>query len=84
MNRKKFFKKIIRNKNNVKFSDFTNLIIGFGFSIDRIRGSHHIYKYKSGAIILNLQNVNGEVKPYQISQFLKIVEKNALELKDDS
>ena len=30
----------------------------------------------------NLQNVGGKAKPYQVSQFLKIVERHGLELED--
>jgi hypothetical protein len=32
--------------------------------------------------LVNLQNVNGEVKPYQIRQFLELVELYDLELGD--
>jgi len=33
--------------------------------------------------LVNLQNVRGQAKPYQMRQFLKLVEKHNLELEDD-
>jgi hypothetical protein len=33
--------------------------------------------------LLNLQEVRGKAKPYQVSQFLKLVEKYNLELGED-
>ena len=33
--------------------------------------------------MLNFQNVNGMAKPYQVRQFLKIIEENGLKLKED-
>lgn len=32
---------------------------------------------------MNIQNVSGQVKPYQIKQFLKLVEKYNLQAKED-
>jgi hypothetical protein len=80
--KKKFFKQILNSKKNVKFNDFTSLAESFGFTLDRTDGSHHIYKHKKVAELLNLQNVNGEAKPYQIKQFLNFVEKYSLKMED--
>jgi hypothetical protein len=33
--------------------------------------------------LVNLQNVKGQAKPYQMRQFLKLVEKNDLKLEDE-
>ncbi len=51
---------------------------GFGFELDRVRGSHHIFRHTSVSEMLNLQDVNGEAKPYQIRQLLRIVERHNL------
>ena len=59
---------------NVKFRDMVDLLRGFGFTLERISGSHQIFKHKVIHIQLNLQNIGGEAKPYQIRQFLKIAE----------
>jgi len=34
--------------------------------------------------LINLQNVNGKAKPYQIKQFLEIVERYNLQLEDET
>jgi len=60
-----------------------NLVEGFGFSLSRTDGSHHIFSRSDIPELINLQNVKGQAKPYQIRQFLKLVEKHALILEDD-
>ena len=67
MIKKKFLKKILTNKQNVSFNDFKNLVEGFGFSLDRIKGSHHIFINPAVKELINIQNVKGEAKPYQIN-----------------
>ncbi|HJP64914.1 MAG TPA: type II toxin-antitoxin system HicA family toxin [Actinomycetota bacterium] len=64
---------------NVAFSDFVALAGAFGFELDRVRGSHHICRHRSLGIHLNLQEVRGKAKPYQIRQFLTMVERYDLE-----
>jgi len=60
-----------------------NLVEGFGFFLSRTDGSHHIFSRSDIPELINLQNVKGQAKPYQIRQFLKLVEKHALILEDD-
>lgn len=60
-----------------------NLVEGFGFSLSRTDGSHHIFSRSDIPELINLQNVKGQAKPYQIRQFLKLVEKHALILEDE-
>lgn len=40
--------------------------------------SHHIFAHPDVPELVNLQEVDGETKPYQIRQFLRLVERNAL------
>ena len=85
MKRKKLLGKITRgNLNNVPFPDIVNLAIGFGFKISRIQGSHHIFKHPDLMELLNLQEVHGEAKPYQIRQLLRLVERYNLRLEDET
>ena len=51
-------------------------------TVDRIRGSHHIYEHRATMRLLSIQNCRGEAKPYQIRQFLRDVEQFQLTLKD--
>jgi predicted RNA binding protein YcfA (HicA-like mRNA interferase family) len=67
---------------NVSFGDMTRLVEAFGFELRRVSGSHHIYAHPSVRELLNLQEVNGDAKPYQIRQFLKLIERYSLRLED--
>ncbi len=82
MQLKKLLKKVLNNQKNIKFSELELLIIAFGFEESRISGSHHIYINKKVSEIINIQNVNGNAKPYQIKQFISLIEKYNLELED--
>lgn len=53
-----------------------------GFELLRVHGSHHIFRHPQVHELVNLQQVRGQVKPYQIRQFLRIVERYALSLED--
>jgi predicted RNA binding protein YcfA (HicA-like mRNA interferase family) len=59
------------------------LVEGFGFKQSRTEGSHHIFTRSDIPELVNLQNIGGEAKPYQVRQFLKLVEKYNLKLEDD-
>jgi predicted RNA binding protein YcfA (HicA-like mRNA interferase family) len=61
-----------------------SLAEGFGFRLDRVSGSHHIFVHEGISELVNLQEVRGEAKPYQIRQFLKLVERYNLRLEDDT
>ena len=84
MNRRRLLLRILNGSRNVAFSDFVNLIEGFGFRLSRARGSHHIYVHPDVRELVNLQDVGGQVKPYQVRQVLKLVERYHLRLVDDT
>jgi predicted RNA binding protein YcfA (HicA-like mRNA interferase family) len=54
----------------------------FGFHLSRVNGSHHIFVHPDIPELVNLQNVKGQAKPYQIRQFLKLVERYNLQMED--
>jgi predicted RNA binding protein YcfA (HicA-like mRNA interferase family) len=68
---------------NVRFSEAFALARGFGFDLVRISGSHHILAHPSIPELLNLQNVRGQAKPYQLRQMLELVEHYDLSLGDE-
>lgn len=75
--------RLLASTRNVSFSDFATLLSAFGFSLDRVSGSHHIFKHPDIPELINIQNVRGQAKPYQIRQFLKLVERYNLHLEDE-
>lgn len=59
---------------NVRFNEFIKLLEDLGFKLARTSGSHHIFKHDEVDELVNIQNVGGEAKPYQIRQVLQLVE----------
>jgi predicted RNA binding protein YcfA (HicA-like mRNA interferase family) len=59
------------------------LVEAFGFRLARTNGSHHIYVHPDVQELVNLQKVNGQAKPYQVRQFLKLVERYNLTLEEE-
>ena len=82
MNKQKLLEKILSGSKNIRFDEFVSLIEAFGFELSRVRGSHHIFEHPNVPEILNLQNSKGQVKPYQVRQFLQLVEQYSLKLED--
>jgi hypothetical protein len=70
------------DRRNVGFTEFRRLVEGFGFVLRRVSGSHHIYTHPQVARPLSLQPLRREAKPYQIGQFLSIVEEYGLSMDD--
>ncbi len=68
---------------NVSFSDMVRLVEAFGFHLERINGSHHIFIHAEIPELLNMQNVGGQAKPYQIRQFLRLLERYNIMLEND-
>jgi predicted RNA binding protein YcfA (HicA-like mRNA interferase family) len=68
---------------NIDFRDFVRLAEAFGFRVARTSGSHHILHHPNIPELLNLQEVSGEAKPYQIRQFLRLTERYNLQLSSD-
>jgi predicted RNA binding protein YcfA (HicA-like mRNA interferase family) len=65
---------------NVRFTGLIDLAEGFGFELARVRGSHYIFRHPDIPELINLQEERGEAKPYQIRQFLRLVERYNLQL----
>lgn len=82
MNRRRLLNKILSGSKNIRFDDLVLLVEGFGFELSRVRGSHHIFQHPDIPELLNLQNDRGQAKPYQVHQFLDLVERYRLTLED--
>jgi len=77
---KKILAKVLAGSKNIAFRDFVVLVESFGFRLSRVSGSHHIYVHENVKELVNLQNVKGQVKPYQVKQVMELVERYNLEL----
>ena len=84
MKRKKLLKRLSEGHlRNVAFGDIVTMVEGFGFRLVRTSGNHHIFSHPDVSELVNLQDVKGEAKPYQIRQFLRLVEKYNLRLEEE-
>jgi len=68
---------------NVAFADLRRLVEALGFRLLRTSGSHHIFGHPDLVELINLQEVAGEAKPYQVRQLLRLVERYNLRLESD-
>lgn len=82
MNARKILDKALSNSRNLSFRDFCKLIQAFNFKLSRVNGSHHIFSHPDITELVNVQNVQGQAKPYQIRQFLRLVEEYNIKLED--
>jgi len=82
MNKRKLLHKLISGSKNIRFNEAIAIAEAFGFRLDRISGSHHIFIHPDLPELVNLQKVKGKAKPYQIKQLLKIIEKYNLHMED--
>ena len=80
MKKRKLLEKILAGSKNIRFAEAIALAEAFGFRLDRINGSHHIFVHKNIPALLNLQDVNGKVKPYQLKQLLNLIEQYNLKM----
>ncbi|MBI1802950.1 MAG: type II toxin-antitoxin system HicA family toxin [Ignavibacteriae bacterium] len=83
MKKRKLLKKVISGSRNVRFVEIQALLEAFGFRLDRIKGSHHIYVHPDIPELINVQNVKGRAKPYQVKQLLTIIEKYNLQIGEE-
>jgi hypothetical protein len=60
----------------------SKLIKSFGFVLARVSGSHHIFTHPKLEEIINLQEVGGKAKSYQVKQFFALIEKYDLQMED--
>ncbi|MDR2733604.1 MAG: type II toxin-antitoxin system HicA family toxin [Spirochaetota bacterium] len=82
MNKQKLLQQILSNQKNVKYNDFVTILEAYGFYLARTEGSHTIFRNDSVKEIMNIQNVHGEAKPYQVRQFFALIEKYNLKMED--
>jgi len=68
----------LRNPAGLRFAQLCALAEACGFNLARVSGSHHIYTHALLRSSINLQDVGGMAKAYQVRQLLKIVEAHDL------
>ncbi len=82
MKKRKLLQKLLSGSKNIRFSEAANCAKAFGFELSRIAGDHHIYVHQEVPELVNLQDVGGKAKPYQVKQLLEIIERYNLRMED--
>jgi hypothetical protein len=67
---------------NIDFADFVALVEALGFALKRTSGSHQLFSREGLPEILNLQPLQGQAKPYQARQLLRLIERYNLKLSE--
>ena len=67
---------------NVDFEQLRRLLILFGFA-ERFKGSHHIFSKENIEEIINIQEIQGKAKPYQIKQVRNLILRYQLKLEEN-
>lgn len=84
MNKRKLLKKLLASQANARFEDVRGLAEAFGFRLSRVSGSHHIFVHPQIPELLNLQEVSGKAKPYQVRQLLRLIEIHNLVFEEET
>jgi predicted RNA binding protein YcfA (HicA-like mRNA interferase family) len=82
MRNRKLLEKALRSPQGLRFEELKRLAQAFGFRLDRVSGSHHIFVRTGIPQLVNLQDCGGKAKAYQVKQLLKLVEVHNLRLED--
>jgi hypothetical protein len=76
----KLYERLIATRATMRFRDFQRVLEAFGFILDRINGSHHNYRHPLVPRPLSIQPRGNMAKPYQLDQFLDMVEEFGLKI----
>ena len=80
MDKRETYERLKRNPADVRFEEICRTAELFGFRFRGGKGSHRIFVRAGIREMLNFQNVRGKAKPYQVKQFIMVIEKyNLLE-----
>jgi hypothetical protein len=74
----RLYQRLVESRSSIPFRDFQRILESFGFTLDRINGSHRQYKHPKSPRPLSIQPRGNMAKPYQIDQFLDIVQEFGL------
>ena len=70
-----------RSDANIRFNDLRMFLLRLGF-VERVRGSHHIFRKEGVRERINLQRDGSHAKPYQVRQVRQVVLRHHLEERD--
>lgn len=77
----KLFTRLLANpRQSIAFREFERLLAAFGFAHVRTKGSHQSWHHPAAPRPLIIQPRGKDAKPYQVQQFLDMIEELGLKL----
>jgi len=70
--REKLIARLTNSPQNATFSDIRNLLEYEGFYLERVTGSHHIFKYAETTFVIPVHN--NRVKAIYVRKVLELIE----------
>ena len=75
----KLYKAIRNNPRNVTFADLVRLLNAAGFEVDRVTGSHHVFKNDAlPAVRITIHARGKDAVAYQVREVLEVIEQHRL------
>jgi hypothetical protein len=75
----KLYEKARETPGGLRFTELQTLCEGIGMRLDRVKGSHFIYRNGEPFFLLSVQKTaDGKAKAYQVRELLDIIEDNGL------
>ena len=74
------YERLKRSGQLVAFRDFERMVRAAGFVLKRRKGSHRSYRHPAVPAILTIQPNGKDAEPYQVKDFIAMVEDYGLEL----
>jgi predicted RNA binding protein YcfA (HicA-like mRNA interferase family) len=79
--REKLIERLTNSPQNATFADIRNLLEYEGFYLDRVTGSHHIFKYAETTFVIPVHN--NRVKAIYVRKVLELIASADLELDEE-
>lgn len=67
----------------IDFKALERLLAALGFELDRVRGSHHIFRHPVHRCTVNVQRDGKDAKPYQVRQRRDLIQAHGMTLGDE-
>lgn len=76
--------KAARHGQKTRYNEFKMLLEQFGFRLASMNRLHNIFSHPQIPELVNIQNINGEMKAFQVKQIINLVYRYQLRAKDES
>lgn len=67
----------------LRYNEFKALLEAFGFRLASMNRLHNIFVHPQIPDLLNIQNIGGQLKPFQLRQALNLIYKYQLRAQDE-